>query len=77
MNWVKTPIAGLLLNPFTKTLTVPELVAASTFPVFFYKNVVNVVQLWKASKILVGIDLSDRAKEREAREKDRPTSSTD
>lgn len=35
-----------------------------SFPVFFIKNVINVVQLWKASKILVGVDLAERAKAR-------------
>ena len=35
------------------------------FPICFTKNVVNVVQLWKASKILVGVDLAERAKARE------------
>ena len=34
-------------------------------PVCVYKNVVNVVQLWKASKILVGLDLVERAKARD------------
>jgi CDP-diacylglycerol--inositol 3-phosphatidyltransferase len=30
------------------------------------KNIINMVQLWKASKILVGVDLAERAKAREA-----------
>lgn len=34
-------------------------------PIFVLKNVINVVQLWKASKILVGVDLAERAKARE------------
>jgi CDP-diacylglycerol--inositol 3-phosphatidyltransferase len=29
------------------------------------KNIINFVQLWKASKILVGVDLAERAKTRE------------
>ncbi|KAH9926229.1 CDP-alcohol phosphatidyltransferase-domain-containing protein [Fomitopsis serialis] len=34
-------------------------------PICATKNIVNVVQLWKASKILVGVDLAERAKARE------------
>ncbi|KLO12598.1 CDP-diacylglycerol--inositol 3-phosphatidyltransferase, partial [Schizopora paradoxa] len=34
-------------------------------PFCFIKNVVNMVQLWKSSKILVGVDLAERAIERE------------
>ena len=37
-------------------------------PFCFIKNVVNMVQLWKSSKILVGVDLAERAIEREAAE---------
>ncbi|KAG9089276.1 CDP-diacylglycerol-inositol 3-phosphatidyltransferase [Ceratobasidium sp. 370] len=35
---------------------------------YYYNNsnIINIVQLWKASKMLVGVDLADRAKEREA-----------
>ncbi|CAE6424012.1 unnamed protein product [Rhizoctonia solani] len=48
-------------------LSWPDVLALITFPISFAKNVINVVQLWKASKMLVGVDLADRAKEREAR----------
>lgn len=37
-------------------------------PFCFIKNVVNMVQLWKSSKILVGVDLAERVIEREAAE---------
>jgi CDP-diacylglycerol--inositol 3-phosphatidyltransferase len=37
-----------------------------SFPICFAKNVINVVQLWKASKMLVGVDLAERAKARES-----------
>jgi CDP-diacylglycerol--inositol 3-phosphatidyltransferase len=30
--------------------------------VCFVKNVINVVQMWKASKILVGVDLAERGR---------------
>ena len=47
-------------------LTYPQLMAALTFPIFLLKNIINVVQLWKASKILVGVDLAERAAVRAA-----------
>jgi CDP-diacylglycerol--inositol 3-phosphatidyltransferase len=40
--------------------------ATLTFPIFLLKNIINVVQLWKASKILVGVDLAERAAARAA-----------
>ncbi|KIL69674.1 hypothetical protein M378DRAFT_184084 [Amanita muscaria Koide BX008] len=61
IKWIKTPV-GL---PFISSLTYAELLACLSFPVFLVKNIINVVQLWKASKILVGVDLAERAKERE------------
>lgn len=62
MKWTTTPI-GL---PYFTSLTYPALLACLSFLVFLYKNVVNVVQLWKASKILVGVDLAERAAARAA-----------
>jgi CDP-diacylglycerol--inositol 3-phosphatidyltransferase len=41
-----------------------QLMALMTFPICFGKNIINMVQLWKASKILVGVDLANRAMER-------------
>jgi CDP-diacylglycerol--inositol 3-phosphatidyltransferase len=52
---------------FIANLSWPHLLALISFPISFAKNVINIVQLWKASKMLVGVDLADRAKEREAR----------
>ncbi|KAI0318636.1 CDP-diacylglycerol-inositol 3-phosphatidyltransferase [Amylostereum chailletii] len=65
MKWVKTPI-GLShpAMPFLEQLTWPQLAAAVCFWVALFKNIVNGVQLWKASKILVGVDLAERAKAR-------------
>jgi len=40
--------------------------ALLTAPIFLLKNIINVVQLWKASKILVGVDLAERAAARAA-----------
>ena len=44
--------------------TVAQFLASVSFPVCFAKNVVNLVQLWKASKILVGVDIAERQKAR-------------
>lgn len=46
---------------FIRQLTWPQILASLTFPICFAKNVINVVQFWKASKILVGVDLAQRA----------------
>jgi CDP-diacylglycerol--inositol 3-phosphatidyltransferase len=68
MKWVAIPIG--LTGYFLEDLTWPQLTALSTFPIFAIKNVINMVQLWKASKILVGVDLAERAAEREARKQE-------
>lgn len=72
MKWVNTPIGLPIPTPFESFIgpaTWPLLVAAFTFPICFTKNVINVVQLWKASKILVGVDLAERAQAREESQK--------
>lgn len=58
LSWV--PYFGHLLA----TLTYAEAVAGLSAPVCILKNIINVVQLWKASKILVGVDLAERAEAR-------------
>ncbi|KAI6150342.1 CDP-diacylglycerol-inositol 3-phosphatidyltransferase [Pisolithus tinctorius] len=72
MKWIQTPLSASLPSPlvshfpaFLLSLTWPAVMAILTFPVCLIKNVINVVQLWKASKILVGVDLAERAAERE------------
>ncbi|KAG8770395.1 CDP-diacylglycerol-inositol 3-phosphatidyltransferase [Ceratobasidium sp. 428] len=61
------PIPELaLVAQYIATLSWPHLLALISFPICFGKNIINIVQLWKASKMLVGVDLADRAKEREA-----------
>jgi len=64
VKWTIRPIglAGL------GDLTYPQLMAILTFPVFAIKNIINLVQLWKASKILVGVDLAERAAARVAKQ---------
>ncbi|KAK4686166.1 CDP-diacylglycerol--inositol 3-phosphatidyltransferase, partial [Tremellales sp. Uapishka_1] len=49
-----------------RSLTWPALVGGVTFPVMAGKQIINVVQFWKASKILVGVDLAERQAAREA-----------
>lgn len=71
MNWLHTPISESLsfevLPPFAylASFTWPQVLALVSFPVCLVKNIINVVQLWKASKILVGVDLAERAAARE------------
>ena len=50
---------------FYHTLLIPLPSWPISFPVSALKNIINIVQLWKASKILVGVDLVERAKARE------------
>jgi CDP-diacylglycerol--inositol 3-phosphatidyltransferase len=54
-------------------VTYPQIMALISFPICFTKNIINLVQLWKASKILVGVDLAERAIAREATLKARKT----
>lgn len=66
-KWIHTPLwqsYGLPIT-FLTQFTWAELMAYACFPVCFLKNYINLVQLWKASKILVGVDLAERAKARE------------
>jgi CDP-diacylglycerol--inositol 3-phosphatidyltransferase len=56
MKWNTTPI-GLPVFP---GLTYAQGMAWMSGGVCILKNVINVVQLWKASKILVGVDLVER-----------------
>ncbi|KAJ3479231.1 hypothetical protein NLI96_g9201 [Meripilus lineatus] len=67
IKWVHTPMwASFGLAPsFFMNFTWAEAMALICFPVCALKNVINLVQLWKASKILVGVDLAERAKARE------------
>ncbi|KAL9715075.1 phosphatidylinositol synthase 1 (CDP-alcohol phosphatidyltransferase1) [Leucoagaricus gongylophorus] len=67
IKWVSTPIG--FTGYYVEELTWPQLTALWTFPIFALKNIINVVQLWKASKILVGVDLSERAAEREGKKR--------
>lgn len=70
MKWVHIPLwQSLSIEPsYLASYTWAELLACVCAPVCLLKNIVNVVQLWKASKILVGVDLAERAKAREVEE---------
>lgn len=65
-HWVSTPISLPIATslPWLEGLSWPELIALVCFPISALKNIINIVQLWKASKILVGVDLVERAKAR-------------
>lgn len=61
MKWATEPIGLPSGLPYGLSyLTYAQALAAVTFPICFLKNVINLVQLWKASKILVGVDLAER-----------------
>ena len=64
MKWNHSPTELAMFG----TWTWPQVLAIVTFPFCFTKNVINIVQLWKASKILVGVDLAEREKAREEAE---------
>ncbi|KAJ7470703.1 phosphatidylinositol synthase [Mycena latifolia] len=63
MKWTVKPIG--LPTDLLSSLTYAEFFALLSWPVFAAKNFINVVQLWKASKILVGVDIAERKKARE------------
>jgi CDP-diacylglycerol--inositol 3-phosphatidyltransferase len=77
MKWVHTPIFSLTIRLFAHdpiVITWPFIIAVVCSPVFLTKNIINMVQLWKASKILVGVDLierQERAREEEEKRKTR------
>jgi CDP-diacylglycerol--inositol 3-phosphatidyltransferase len=70
MKWVHTPLDPRLavFFPFFGTPTWASALAQVCAPICVLKNIINMVQLWKASKILVGVDLAERAMERRAAE---------
>lgn len=76
MKWVHTPIDLGVYSTYPLSLTditYPQAMAIISFPICFTKNIINLVQLWKASKILVGVDLAERVMAREANLKARKT----
>ena len=74
VKWDKTPLYTWLpysvvssqwfienYPPALKHFTFAQLIVGLTLPISFGKNVINVIQAWKASKVLVGVDLRERA----------------
>ncbi|KAG6903215.1 hypothetical protein C0995_002758 [Termitomyces sp. Mi166 len=66
MKWTSAPVG---LPSVLSWVTYAQALAAVCSPIWALKNVINVVQLWKASKILVGVDLAERASARKERER--------
>ncbi|KAF5365601.1 hypothetical protein D9758_003221 [Tetrapyrgos nigripes] len=69
VKWTHTPLPidlgwAPLLGHSLQGLTYAQAVAIVTAPVCFLKNVINMVQLWKAAKVMVGVDLAERANAR-------------
>ncbi|KAJ7273651.1 CDP-alcohol phosphatidyltransferase-domain-containing protein [Mycena haematopus] len=62
MKWTASPVGFLESVSWASGLTYAQLFALCTFPWCSLKNVINIVQLWKASKILVGVDIAERKK---------------
>jgi len=46
-------------------ITLPQLIAVLTFPICAGKQIINLVQFWKASKSIVESDLEERWKARQ------------
>lgn len=72
VKWTSTPFpVDFTPLPFVgdwlRGLTYAQALALLSAPICAVKNVINLVQLWKASKILVGVDLAERAKARQER----------
>ena len=67
MKWVHTPLSESfgITAPWIAAATWAEVLMVVSAPICALKNWLNLVQLWKASKILVGVDLAERAKARE------------
>jgi CDP-diacylglycerol--inositol 3-phosphatidyltransferase len=57
---VTSPVFVENFPPALKHLTAAQLIAGLTLPISLGKNIINLVQAWKASKVLVGVDLRDR-----------------
>jgi len=53
-----------LLFAVIRNATWPQIAGALTFPICAAKQLFNALQFWKAAKVLVGIDLIERAQAR-------------
>ena len=71
LKWDNPPAAIIDILLFRQSwtlLTWAQMLFVISAPFCFVKNVINLVQLWKASKILVGVDLAERQRAREEAE---------
>ncbi|PLW58291.1 hypothetical protein PCANC_00866 [Puccinia coronata f. sp. avenae] len=58
-------ISEKMTSRIAQAITLPQLIAVLTFPICAGKQIINVVQFWKASKSIVESDLEDRWKARQ------------
>ncbi|TIA88250.1 hypothetical protein E3P81_03538 [Wallemia ichthyophaga] len=68
---VKEQISAALLDgvsAYVAGMTLAHIVAIFSFPICLVKQIINFVQFWKASKTLVGVDLSERANNRQKKQ---------
>ncbi|KAL7416129.1 CDP-alcohol phosphatidyltransferase-domain-containing protein [Mrakia frigida] len=65
VDYPKVIAAISVADSIIERTSLPGLVAAFTGPIMFMKQVINGVQFWKASKVLVGLDLAERKTARE------------
>ena len=68
---VKEHISAAALDAFAEYvagITLAHVVAIVSFPICFTKQIINFVQFWKAAKTLVGVDLSERANNRQKKQ---------
>ncbi|EJU05448.1 hypothetical protein DACRYDRAFT_74661 [Dacryopinax primogenitus] len=56
---------GVYALSYLELVTWAAVMALAFFPIAALKNFINAVQWWKASKILVGVDLVERARQRQ------------
>lgn len=56
------------VSAYIADITLAHVVAIVSFPICFTKQIINFVQFWKASKTLVGVDLSERANNRQKKQ---------
>lgn len=57
------------VHKFLITMTWPQFAAIVTFPIMFTKQIINCVQFWKASKVLVESDQEERYEKLHNKEK--------
>lgn len=64
-SWTSTTATTTTMTRIAHSITLPQLIALLTFPICAGKQIINLVQFWKASKSIVESDLEDRWKARQ------------